>query len=68
MLGLCGWVLIVRGKSCQKFCTYPTRIMPAGFRMDLPLAKAQDIRNSKTNSLIIHLGRGEKKNVVFAQK
>lgn len=55
-------------KSCQKFHTPTTGTMAASSRMDLPLAKAEDIRNNGADSVITCLGRGKKKRKKFLHR
>lgn len=47
-------------KSSQKLPPCLTKLMPAGSRMDLPLAKAKPIRNGGTTFGITWLRRGQK--------
>jgi len=47
-------------RSCQKLPPYLTEPMPAGYNMDLPLAKAKPISNGDSASGITYVRRGKK--------
>jgi len=66
VLGLCGKVLVageVTGmasmRSCKKLPSYLIETMPAGSKMDPPLAKAKPISDDGSSSVITYLRRGK---------
>jgi len=55
---------VASGRSWEKLPTYLIQPVPAGSKMDPPLAKAKPINNGGTASVITYLRRGKKKPAV----
>jgi len=55
-----GATVVASVRSCQKLPPCPVDLMPAGSKMDLPLAKAEPISDGGSTSGITQLRRGKK--------